>query len=161
MIQRYGVIILLVISLLSISMAFSREDKSVVNQEKKVLEAIEVMTSAFQQKDIEGVLKSYESGAVVMFEPGKRVTDSAVLRQMFEGAFQLNPLFHYPSGHEVFVANDIALHIAPWVMKGRTPDGSDIAQKGLSVAVLRKNEDGQWLLIVDNPHGQFLMDGLQ
>ncbi|MEJ2419295.1 MAG: DUF4440 domain-containing protein [Exilibacterium sp.] len=136
--QHYGAFILLVISLLSVSIAASEEEKPMIKEEAKVLETIETMTSAFHRKDMDGVLTSYEDGAAVMFEPGTRVSDPAVLRQMFEGAFQFNPNFNYPKGHEVYISNDIALHIAPWVMKGKAPDGTDIEQGGLSVAVLRK-----------------------
>jgi len=131
------------------------------DQENKVVETVEKMTFAFQQKDIEGVINSYASDAVVMFEPQKPVTDPTIIRQMFEALFQLNPEFQYPNGHEVFVVNNIALHIAPWVMKGKAPDGSAVEQKGLSVAVLRKQENGKWLLILDNPHGQLLMEAQQ
>ncbi|OUS34844.1 hypothetical protein A9R00_12355, partial [Oleispira antarctica] len=76
----------------------------------------------------------------------------------FEGAFQINPKFDYPNGHEVYIANNIALHIAPWVMTGKAPDGTSIKQSGLSVAVLRKQESGNWLMVLDNPHGQQLLD---
>lgn len=157
MIQRYAPFILLVTSLLSTSIAASEEEKTVTNEEAKVIEAIEKMTSAFHDSNIDRVLTSYEDGAAVVFEPGKRVSDPVVLKQMFEGAFQLNPKFSYPNGHEVYISNDIALHIAPWVMTGKAPDGAEVEQSGLSVAVLRKQVNGSWLLVLDNPHGQLLM----
>lgn len=157
MIQRNGAFILLVTSLLSFSVAASKEEKTVTNEEARVIEAIETMTAAFHDSNIDRVLTSYEDGAAVVFEPGKRVSDPAVLKQLFEGAFQLNPEFSYPNGHEVYISNDIALHIAPWVMTGKAPDGAEIKQSGLSVAVLRKQVNGQWLLVLDNPHGQLLM----
>jgi len=102
------------------------------------------------------VIGNYSLSPFIL-EPGKPVSDPAVLREMFSGAFMLNPKFTY-SGHEVFVAGDIAVHYAPWTMKGRTPDGKDIEQSGLSVAVLRRQSDGEWLMVIDNPHGQNLMN---
>lgn len=154
MIQHFGAFILLATSLLSSSVAAGEERKTMNQEESKVLETIEAMTSAFQEKDIKGVLTAYEDGAAVMFEPGTKISDPAALREMFEGAFQLNPKFSYPKGHEVYISNNIALHIAPWVMEGKAPDGANIKQSGLSIAVLRKQEDGRWLLVLDNPHGQ-------
>lgn len=76
---------------------------------------------------------------------------------MFEGAFALNPTFEY-SGHEVYVADDIAIHIAPWTMTGQTPDGETIADNGLSVAVLRCQANGKWLMVIDNPYGARLLE---
>jgi len=43
-------------------------------------------------------------------------------------------------------------------MVGTLPDGSKIEQNGLSVATLRKQPDGSWLMIQDNPHGQFRLN---
>lgn len=154
---HYAALVLLVTSLLSISIAVSKETKIMNEEESNVLGTVEAMTSAFHKKDIDGVLTSYEGGAAIMFEPGTKISDPAVIRQMFEGAFQINPAYSYPQGHEVYVSNDIALHIAPWVMEGTAPDGSNIEQSGLSVAVLRKQKNGMWLLVIDNPHGQRLM----
>lgn len=125
-------------------------------QQQSVLDVIESMTSAFHQQDLEGVMATYEPQAVVVFEPGSPVSDQQVLREMFKAAFSLSPQFEY-SGHEVFINGDIATHFSPWVMTGKAPDGTEIRQTGLSVAVLRRQPNGSWLMIFDNPHGQFLM----
>lgn len=128
------------------------------NQDQKaVLAAVKKMTKSFHERDIVGVMNSYEANALVVFEPGNPIADAAVLKTAFESAFAINPIFDY-SGHEVFVNGDMAMHIAPWHMKGKAPDGTAIEQSGLSIAILRKQEDGEWLMIFDNPHGQFLMN---
>jgi len=157
MIRCIGAGILLVSSLLSLSMAASKEESVMDTEQAKVLAVVETMTAAFHNQDIDGVLASYETGAAVNFEPGKKITDPAVIRQMFEGAFNIDPTFSYPNGHEVYTSNDLALHIAPWIMQGKAADGSEIKQTGLSVSVLRKQQNGQWLLVLDNPHGQLLI----
>jgi len=155
---RYNTFIIAMISLHIIPVSANEEGSTMNREETNIVKTVETMTLAFHQKNITGVLTTYEDGAVVLFEPGKKVSDPVVLKQMFEGAFQINPWFRYPNGHEVYIANDIALHIAPWVMKGKSPDGVDIKQSGLSVAVLRKQHNGAWLLVLDNPHGQRLME---
>jgi len=125
-------------------------------EQTAVLDAVQKMTSAFHGGEIDGVMDSYEDGATVVFEPGMPVSDHAVLREMFLGAFAIDPNFDY-SGHEVFVTGDIAVHFAPWTMTGTMPDGQAVVQSGLSVAVLRKQADGRWLIVFDNPHGQNLL----
>lgn len=117
---------------------------------------VERMTEAFHNSDIEGVMASYEDKATVLFEPDSPVSDPAVIREMFQGLFTMKPHFSY-SGHEVVVTGDTAVHFAPWTMTGKSPDGADIKQSGLSVAVLRKQADGSWLMVIDNPHGQRLL----
>ena len=124
--------------------------------QQNVLAVIERMTEAFQKSDIDGVMSSYENKAAIAFEPGNPVSGPAVLREIFQSMFAMNPRFDY-SGHEVVVVGDLAVHLAPWTMRGTSPDGAEISQSGLTVAVLRKQADGRWLMVIDNPHGQRLM----
>ncbi|MFC4218942.1 YybH family protein [Flagellimonas marina] len=131
--------------------------KSMNQEEEKVMQVITKMTAAFHKKDIDGIMSTYEPSAVVVFEPENPISNKKELKEMFMEAFVINPKFTY-SGHEVFVTGDSAIHLAPWTMLGMAPDGTKIEQSGLSIAVLRKQEDGSWLMIFDNPHGQYLMD---
>ena len=151
------VILLCITSIINTQTQNVMENKKMLQEERNVLDAIKNMTIAFQNKDIDKVMASYEPNAVVVFEPESPVSDEAVLREMFQSMSMVNPKFTY-SGHEVFVTGNIATHIAPWSMIGEAPDGTEIKQSGLSIAVLRKQADGKWLMILDNPHGQFLMD---
>lgn len=141
---------------LTTTTGYTKDIKSMNEIETQVLSTVETMTHAFHAKNIESVMASYEKQAIVVFEPSSPISDADQIKQMFEGAFTLNPEFTY-AGHEVFVSEDIALHIAPWQMEGKTPDGQVIEQSGLSVAVLRKQSDGTWRMVIDNPHGQLLL----
>ena len=125
-------------------------------QETKVLSLIQKMTSNFEQGNLDVVMSTYEKDAAIMFEPGTAVTDPTVAKRIFAEFSALNPKFTY-SGHEVIVAGDIAVHLAPWSMLGKTPDGQEITQSGLSVAVLRQQADGSWKMVIDNPHGSRLL----
>ncbi len=134
-----------------------KKPKKMTQEQKNVLSTIEKMTGNFQEKNINGVMSCYEPNAVVVFEPETPIFDTNVLKEMFTEMSMANPVFSY-SGHEVFITGNIAMHIAPWQMTAKAPDGTEIKQSGLSVAVLRKQKNGQWLMILDNPHGQFLMN---
>lgn len=132
------------------------ESTTMTKDEQNALSAVETMTQSFQDKDIDRVMAAYETPATVLFEPDTPISDAAVLEQMFRQMAMVNPVFVY-SGHEVIVNNDIALHIAPWDMTGTTPDGQELKQSGLSIAVLRKQDDGSWKMMIDNPHGGRLL----
>ncbi|HAS43335.1 MAG TPA: hypothetical protein DCS93_22840 [Microscillaceae bacterium] len=150
--------LLLMVALLGIiSVTANAQTNKMTQEQKQVLRVITKMTKAFQNKDIDKVMTCYEPDAVVVFEPGSPVSGANVLRKMFAGMAQANPKFTY-SGHEVFIAGDVATHIAPWKMTAKAPDGTVIKQSGLSVAILRKQKNGEWLMIIDDPHGQFLMN---
>lgn len=141
---------------LAIPQISTAESKTMTQDQQDVLNAIQTMTSNFQGNDIAGVMASYETEATVVFEPGSPISDSTQLEQMFAGMAAVNPVFDY-AGHEVIVNGDIAVHIAPWSMTGKTPDGQELAESGLSIAVLRHQPDGSWKMVIDNPHGGRLL----
>jgi len=124
--------------------------------QKDVLALIRTMTGSFEKGDIDAVMQTYEPNQSIAFEPGVPVSDSAVSRTIFEQFHALSPEFSY-SGHEVIVEGDIAVHVAPWRMTGTDPEGNRISDSGLSIAVLRRQADGGWKMVIDNPHGSRLL----
>lgn len=126
-------------------------------EQEKVFNSIERMVTAFQNKDIDGILDTYEHNAIVMFKPQEPVVGKVQLRAVFTEFVSMNPRYTF-SGHDIYISGDIATHIAPWIMQGELPDGTKIEQSGLSISVLRKQNNGKWLILQDNPHGQFLLD---
>ncbi len=131
--------------------ACSDQDPATARPED-VLATIGKMTQSLAKGDLEGVMSTYEEPAVVMFEPGVPVADRAAIRTAFQELIAISPQMEFGE-HEVFIAGDIALHLTPWNMRGTAPDGSVVESGGLSVAVLRRQADGGWLMVIDNPHG--------
>jgi ketosteroid isomerase-like protein len=158
---KTGLYLLTVLAFEVVSLSNAQSTNTMENkfneEQKKVYSTIEKMVTSFQNKNIDGVLSTYESDAIVMFEPQIPVKGKNNLRLAFTEFAGFNPQYSF-SGHEVYISGDIATHIAPWKMVGQLPDGTKIEQSGLSIAVLRKQADGNWLMIQDNPHGQFLLN---
>lgn len=134
------------------------EGNQMTQDQIAVHSAIAAMTDAFQRGDIGRVMASYEPEATVVFNPEAPVADRTALTEMFEGMAAANPQFTYYAGHEVTVQGNLAMHISPWTMTATTPEGQPFSQSGLSVAVLRKQANGEWLMVIDNPHGQHLLN---
>ena len=60
------------------------------------------------------------------------------------------------TGRTVIENGDLALHHCSWRAEG--PTGSDGAS-GRAADALRRQPDGSWLVIIDNPWGTALLDG--
>ncbi|WP_157950397.1 YybH family protein [Pannonibacter carbonis] len=123
---------------------------------KDVHATITRMTDAFAKGDVAGILSTYEPDAVVVPAPGAAqsgavATGTAELAAMFRQFVDAGVAFSY-GGHEVVVAGDIALHLMQWTAPG--PLGNTTA---LSVAVLRKQPDGTWKMVLDHPFGDTVM----
>lgn len=130
--------------------------RKTVNQEAKILSTISDMTTAFHEGDLDRIMRTYEPGAVVVGQPGSPITGTPALRAMFANFIAAKARFTF-LGHEVIQAEDLALHLMPWRMTGVAPDGSPVASRGLSVAVLRRQADGGWLMVIDDPYGDALL----
>jgi ketosteroid isomerase-like protein len=140
---------------LYLSLIINKRNVKMNTEQQAILNVIEQMTNALTQKDVDGIMATYEVGATIIFEPEAPTSDPMAVRQKFIEMFAINPKFEYSHGHDVVVMGDTALHIAPWDMTGQLPDGTKIADTGLSVAVLRRQSDDSWLILMDNPYGSY------
>lgn len=148
---------LMAIALSTPQISTAEEGQKMSQETHRVHALVKTMTQAFQNKDIASVMVAYEDVATVVFEPNTPISDPTQIKQAFSGMAGLSPQFTYPKGHEVIVNDDIALHISPWSMTATMPGGQEVSQSGLSVAVMRKQGDGSWKMVIDNPHGSRLL----
>lgn len=114
---------------------------------RAILQTIETMTQAFAMGNIDAILSTYEVGGVVVATPEAHVSGREALRKMFVDFVATGVNFTY-GGHEVVVAGDLSLHLMEWSALG--PNGK---QTALSVAVLRRQADGTWKMVIDHPFG--------
>ena len=117
---------------------------------------INTNNSAVFAGDMEGILATFEPNGVLMGQPGTPAMGTPALREAFEQFIAINPKITVTS-HEIIQSDDIALHSSTWEMSGKTPDGHPIEQTGFSVVVLRRQSDGRWLILIDNPFGDHLV----
>ena len=117
---------------------------------------IDTNNAAVAGGDIGAILATYETNAVLVAQPGLSVTGTPALREAFKQFTAISPIISVIK-QDVIEAGDIALHSYTWTMKGKTPDGHPVEQNGFSIIVLRKQADGQWLMVIDNPFGDLLL----
>lgn len=115
-------------------------------------EAHELFVKLFNAGDIEGLLSLYEPGATLIPFPGEPVTGRDSIRTALEGFLSLN-------GHmdltidRCFTTEYIALLFSTWTLKSTDPEGKQTVVSGQTSDVVRKQRDGSWLFVIDNPQG--------
>lgn len=124
-----------------------------MNDQNEILSRIETMTTAFAKGDIDTVMSTYGPEAVVIGETGNPVTGDAALRKMFASYIEAGGATFTYGAHEVVVAGDTALHLMKWTAP--QPDGGEAS--ALSIAVLRRQADGGWKMVIDHPFGDAVM----
>jgi ketosteroid isomerase-like protein len=53
----------------------------------------------------------------------------------------------------ILQASDLALVITTWSFTGTGPDGKPVKLAARSADVLRRQADGSWRIVIDNPRG--------
>lgn len=123
-----------------------------MNTQSEVLAVINTMTTSFANGDIDAVMSTYAQEAAVVAEPGKPVQGESAIRAMFASYIEAGAAFTY-GPHEIVLAGETALHLMKWTSP--QPNGDEAS--ALSVAVLRRQPDGRWKMVIDHPFGDAAM----
>ena len=107
---------------------------------------------AFAARDLDGLLSLYEPRAVCAPRPGPAVSGQAAIREALAGFFQLNAQLTLQV-ERVLQSAELALLISHWTLNGTDPNGNKVEQAGTTADVARRQPDGTWLLVIDNPYG--------
>jgi uncharacterized protein (TIGR02246 family) len=103
------------------------------------------------RRDVDAALELYEPGATFVPEPGTTVTGTERIREVLERFAALKPTL---TGEiqAVREGGEVALVLNRWHLDGQGPEGP-LEMSGTSADVLRRQEDGSWRVLIDDPWG--------
>ena len=108
---------------------------------------------AFNAGDLAGMVALYEPNAAVVSEPGGEVVSGpAALEENLQGYLSQAAQIDLQV-QRCIRSGDLAILYSGWTMTGQTPDGSEVNRQGQTSDVVRRQDDGNWLLAIDNPFG--------
>ena len=116
-------------------------------------EAVRLATEGLNSGDINAILALYEPKASFLAQPGQIGTGTDALRQGFTAFLAMKPRMKIDSIRVVPGGDDIALVMLKWHFSGIGPDGKAMTMAGHSSDVARRQRDGTWLWVIDNPWG--------
>jgi uncharacterized protein (TIGR02246 family) len=114
------------------------------------------LTDAVNRGDLAAAAALYERDAMLVGEPGNTARGDAGIREALRGFIGLRPTLT-TSASQVLEAGDLALYLGRWRLTGIGPDGAPVTMGGESADVLRRQSDGRWLIVVDDPWGTALL----
>ena len=115
-------------------------------------EVIEVFSRRLAAGDLEGALALYEQGATFAPQPGQQVSGLDAIRRALEQFIALTPTMT-GTIEKVLEADGVALVANRWTLRGTGPDGAPVELAGVSSDVMRRQADGTWRILVDDPWG--------
>jgi ketosteroid isomerase-like protein len=110
---------------------------------------------AITSGDMDAALSLYEPEATFAMPTGfgeGSVTGLAGLREALGGFLAMSPELRV-NAEKTLLSGDTALVIGNWTLKGRDPEGNDVDASGRYADVVRRQPDGSWLFVIDNPNG--------
>jgi ketosteroid isomerase-like protein len=119
---------------------------------QSTVETVNALVEALNRGDVDAAVAQYEPGATLVVEPGKLATGTLALREALAGLAALKPVIT-TEAYQVIEAGDVALYCSRWRMRGTDPAGNPVQMGGRSSDVFRRQPDGKWLIVLDNPFG--------
>jgi ketosteroid isomerase-like protein len=106
----------------------------------------------FNRGNIDFLMKMYEMDACFASKPGQAVNDLDSIRRTLQDFIHMGAKLE-AIVRRVIQASDLALLITEWSINGNEPDGKPINFVGRGTVVLRRQPNGTWLMVIENPWG--------
>ena len=120
---------------------------------RKPEECDTILVDAINRGDLEAAIALYEPNARFVQESGEVVTGHPAIREEMKGFLALKPKFSIKVTGVQSTDGNIALTQAKWSVSGTDAEGKPVTMSGRSAEVVRRQADGTWLFVIDNPRG--------
>lgn len=118
---------------------------------------VELLDQAFNQGNIETVISCYEEAAVVVAQPSRTIQGTAELRTFFESVMRSGASAKQLKTR-VLQADGIALFLSRWALTSDRANQDAEPRTFVAMTVFRKQPDGSWRILIDNPIGPLLLE---
>ena len=104
---------------------------------------------AFNRHDLESIVALYEPGAVLASLNGP-VQGTDAIREQYRGALARHASIDLQT-LGVNLAGNLAMLHGKWILHETGPDGRQVRREGRNTETARRQPDGRWLFVIDNP----------
>jgi uncharacterized protein (TIGR02246 family) len=115
-------------------------------------QVLETIVTGINSGDLESLTPLYESDAAFATEPGGLAHGPAGVRDALVGFISMNGKLDLEVTR-ILEVDDLALVIGVWSFDGTGPDGEPVRLAARNADVLRRQADGTWRFVIDNPWG--------
>jgi uncharacterized protein (TIGR02246 family) len=102
--------------------------------------------------NLEGLMSLYETDAAFAVQPGTLAHGSSGVRQSLAAFLAMKGKLDLKVTR-VLEAGGLALVAGTWSFTGTGPDGAPVTLTGHNADVVRRQADGSWRFVIDNPWG--------
>ena len=120
---------------------------------RKPEECDSILLEALSRGDLETAVGLYDANASFVQDSGEVIVGRAAIREVMKGFIAMKPKFTVKSRSTLSGDGSLALTGLKWSATGVDADGKQVTLSGNSTEVVRRQSDGTWLFVIDNPHG--------
>jgi len=115
-------------------------------------QVLQSIVSGINSGDLDSLMPLYESDAAFATQPGDLAPGAPGIRAALDGFIAMNGTLDLEVTR-VLEVDDLALVVGVWSFDGTGPDGEPVRLSAKNADVLRRQADGTWRFVIDNPWG--------
>ena len=116
------------------------------------VQVLESIVTGINSGNLESLLPLYENDAAFATQPGSLAPGAPGIREALNGFISMKGKLDLDVTR-VLEVDDLALVIGEWSFNGTGPDGEPVQLEAKNADVLRRQTDGSWRFVIDNPWG--------
>jgi ketosteroid isomerase-like protein len=115
-------------------------------------QVLESIVTGINSGNLDGLMPLYESEAAFATRPGSLAHGAPGVREALAGFISMKGTLDLEVTR-VLEVDDLALVMGVWSFDGAGPDGEPVRLAARNADVLRRQADGTWRFVIDNPWG--------
>ena len=115
-------------------------------------QVLESIVTGINSGELDSLMPLYEGDAAFVPQPGVLAHGAPGVSEALTGFISMNGELDLEVTR-VLEVDDLALVIGAWSFNGTGPDGEPVHLEAKNADVLRRQADGSWRFVIDNPWG--------